>query len=355
MPFGTAKAQIENSTQTEPNPLVDFLSQYSLSKIQMYSELGHNYTDKEVLFLSKKKYKGRPPRISSLLEYEMMSFEDKNLFLALLFDQCLDIVLPAIFELRSYNNQAITSAPLKAKSIFVDKQSEPSLLTVTEKFTVPHFQELDPSFKKYAFRGTYYLADMSSETRELIEKQLLRFKYNSGIKWPSSIYVTLLLYFVRKVIDQNVVQPCTNIDFINLLVFTSKIEVNVFTVFAFGFYVLTRLLGHFESEFFLFYCAFCLAQVRTANSSFWSSDMAITITFKTEYDFELAAQTASEASSEFINEFRKRFESQLHPFILLVLKANPGVSINHSLLQEFVASMNVKEFLLLIVKVFQIN
>ena len=319
----------------------------------MYSQLGNNYTDREVLRLSKKKYKGRPPKISTILEQDIMSYEDKSLFLALMFDQCLDTIVPGILALQSRGEPAF--AQFKSKSPLQIIQSELGLLRVTEKFTIPQFQELNSSFKKQIPRGTYRLAEVPGETRELVEQQLLRFKYKSGVKWPSSMYVTLLLFFVRKTIDQNIVQSCTNIDFVNLLVFTSKTKVSVFTVFAFGFYVLSRLLEQFESEFFLYYFAFCLVQIRQANACDWNSDIAITATFKTDYDFEIFTSTAAEASKELIDEFRDRFESQIEPFILLVLNANPGLYVNQSLFQELAASLNIKEFLFQVMKVFQIQ
>jgi hypothetical protein len=355
MPSGTKNPKIESFTQTEKNPLVDFLSQYSLSKIHMYSQSGQSYTDKEILFLSKKKYKGRPRRFPPLFEKEMMSFEDKNLFLAMLFDQCIDLVTPSVLALRSHQRPAIAIVQQKGTALNDGFFSEPFFHTVSEKFTVPLFKEFIPCFRNHSFRGSHCLAGLPNDIRALIDKSLIRFKYNSGMKWPSSIYITLLFYFVRKIIDQKVLQPCTNIDFINLLVFTSKVEVSIFTVFAFGFYVMSLLLNDLQAEFLFYYCAFCLQQARASHPGHRGADGGITITFRTEYDLEISIPKKQESASEFINEFSADFRSRLCLFVGLVTNENPGVSVDRSMLQEFVDSVNIKEFLLLSAKVFQIN
>jgi hypothetical protein len=344
----------EATSQTEAHPVIDFLSQYSLSKINSLSNNESRFVDKEVLFLSRKKYKGRPSKVNSVADKDLMSFNDKNNYLQIIFDEGLDLVLSSISKF-----QISCKSPIWRRKGLESQIHDTSVafdfLRIQENYKLPSKNSKILFQNNLFLRKNVLFSITSKDDLRLIEDLCLQFKCKSSIEWPKDKYRVVLLYYQRKLIDTPILTETTSIDFMNFLVFTSKIKTNLFVVLAFGISVLSRFLPSIFSELILHYCAHCLAALRSSSFEYSDFDDLIRIEVMPQNELMITVPVYTKNLGECISLFLKYFDSQLEGFSKIISKDNPEIIFDTPVFQEFLDSLHFNEFLVQTAKLFQIN
>jgi hypothetical protein len=347
-------AKREEFVQTENHIVIDFLSQYSLGRIKALSNSENQFNDKEIIHLSMKKYKGRPSKVNSIADKDFVSFNNIHNCLKTLFDDSLDLVLPSISKFQNSKNPPF----LTGKSSEIEKQTSQDdlgFLIINENHTIPrNYFESSVKNKLFFFKNRL-LSSLSKEELLLIQDSFIQFRGKGFVKWPSSSYISILLYFQRRLIDIPIVTETVSIDYMNFLIFTSKTQPNIFVILSFAISIFSRFITAIQYEFLLHYCSFCFSALSIGSYEYPNIYDLTRVDFNQSNGFEIITPDFSKNLIGLTSDFAMYFENQFENFLAVISKDNPEIIFSAIVYKDFLDSLRFREFLYQADKLFQLN
>ena len=355
----SASPKTNKSTQTELNPVFNFISNFSLKRVMYYSNPSQKFSEKQVLYLSRKRFRGRPCNPPVAGDKDFLSNSDKDQFVNSILNNVIDYFMTScrniLFSSNVVNQDSTISLSNDSFEVFAEENCSYLCLTKQSFVQVNRCQNTNIQMELPNPKSTPFLFNLPENDAKYIFSLLKYHMTKDCGEFPLSNYSLLIAYYISCFLQLNVLNQLTSIDCSKLQIFASTHTTNAIAIISFGLLILSKFLQPSNFGSLFRYWIFCLPLARNKSTNDENFDKGFQVIFSVDQAVEIFNTSEEEDVEISMDNFLLSLESEFENFFSATNIIGNYGKLASSYLKDIMVRLDAKKFLSNIIQIFSVS